>query len=421
TCSVAQECQTFDYDTSSNVCRLFSIWSYQGTIVASTSSTSLVGYVKQTIGLYSLYGKSCNSSRDINRYLLCTSGNLWSCRAQLVYNGSACQSDVAYSYTTASYQQEWLQNQTMVWNGTSCSPVVVTSLKWNATGITVAGVTGVSDSTPDKLNQPTGLSIDSNGTLYIADQGNCRVQKWLSGAPNGTTMVGQPNATCGSGPSLLQSALGGLVDSNSNVYVVDTYNHRVQLWSYGASFGTMVAGTGFGGSANNQLYYPSGIEMNPTTGTLYVSDTWNHRIMSYLANTSSGTVVAGGNGPGTNSTQLYCPMGIYLDLTSNSLYIANYYSHNIVYWVIGATSWTLVTGDINGMSGNSPTMLYCPYDVEVDYMGNIYVADSYNNRIQFFQAGSMNGTTIAGVTGVSGPDAYHLSYPVALKLDSQLN
>ncbi|CAF4691417.1 unnamed protein product [Rotaria socialis] len=421
TCSVAQECQTFDYDTSSNVCRLFSIWSYQGTIVASTSSTSRVGYVEQTIGLYSLYGKSCNSSSDINRYLLCTSDNLWSCRAQLVYNGSVCQSDVAYSYTTVSYQQECLQNQTMVWNGTSCSPAVVTSLNWNATGITVAGVTGVSGSTPNKLNQPWGLNFDPNGTLYIVDQYNFRVQKWLRGATNGTTVAGQPNSTLGNGPSLLQTPQGVVVDSNRNVYVADTFNHRVQLWPYGASSGIMVAGTGYSGSANNQLHFPRDITRDPTTGTLYISDNWNHRIMRYLVNASSGTVVAGGNGPGTNSTQLNYPMGIYLDVTSNSLYIANYYSNNIVRWVIGATSWTLVAGNINGMSGNSSTMLFSPYDVEIDFMGNIYVTDTSNYRIQFFQAGSMNGTTVAGITGVSGSDAYHFVSPYALKLDSQLN
>ncbi|CAM4823383.1 unnamed protein product [Rotaria magnacalcarata] len=450
-CSIEPECQTFDYDISSNVCRIFSIWSYQGTIVASTSSTSLVGFVEQTIGLYSLYRKPCNSSIDTNRYLLCTSDNLWSCRAQLVYNGSVCQSDVAYSYTTVSYQQECLQNHTMVWNGTSCSPVVVTSLKWNATGITVAGVTGISDTTPDKLNKPRGLSIDSNGTLYIADRNNCRVQKWLSGARNGTTVAGQSNGTCGSGPSLLQTPQGVIVDSNGNVYAVDTYNNRVQLWSYGASFGIMVAGTvmipyfeimnnlyntlrssmqytvflfpstGISNSGNNQLSFPRDMARDPTTGTLYISDYFNHRIMRYLVNASSGTVVAGGNGPGTNRTQLNYPLGIYLDVTSNSLYIANYYCHNIVRWVIGATSWTLVAGDINGMSGNSSTMLFYPLDVEVDFMGNVYVADTSNHRIQLFQAGSRNGTTIAGVTGISGTDPYHLNYPFSLKLDSQLN
>ncbi|CAM4821428.1 unnamed protein product [Rotaria magnacalcarata] len=413
-CSIEPECQTFDYDISSNVCRIFSIWSYQGTIVASTSSTSLVGFVEQTIGLYSLYRKPCNSSIDTNRYLLCTSDNLWSCRAQLVYNGSVCQSDVAYSYTTVSYQQECLQNHTMVWNGTSCSPVVATSLKWNATGITVAGVTAISGSTPDKLYQPWGLSIDSNGTLYIADSHNCRVQKWLRGAPNGTTVAGQPNGTCGYGLSFLSTAQGVTVDSNGNVYVVDTYANRVQLWSYGASFG-------FGGSANNQLYLPAGVARDPITGTLYVSESGNHRIMSYLVNASSGTVVAGGNGPGTNRTQLNFPTGIYLDVTSNSLYIANYASNNIVRWVIGATSWTLVAGDINGMKGNSSTMLFSPFDVEVDFMGNIYVADTFNHRIQFFQAGSMNGTTIAGVTGVTGSDPYHFNCPMTLKFDSQLN
>ncbi|CAF5223756.1 unnamed protein product, partial [Rotaria magnacalcarata] len=126
-------------------------------------------------------------------------------------------------------------------------------LKWNATGITVAGVTGISDTTPDKLNGPWGLHIDSNGTLYIADQNNSRVQKWLSGAPNGTTVAGQPNGTSGSGPSLLQTPDSLFVDSNRNVYVVDTMSHRVQLWSYGASFGIIVAGTGL--LCNIQCFY----------------------------------------------------------------------------------------------------------------------------------------------------------------------
>ncbi|CAF5079589.1 unnamed protein product, partial [Rotaria magnacalcarata] len=160
---------------------------------------------------------------------------------------------------------------------------------------------------------------------------------------------------------------------------------------------------------------------DPTTGTLYISDNFNHRIMRCLVNASSGTVVAGGNGPGTNRTQLNYPIGIYLDVASNSLYITNFYANNIIRWVIGATCWTLVAGDINGVSGNSSTMLYYPYDVEVDCMGNVYVADTYNHRIQFFQAGSMNGTTIAGVTGVYDSDPYHLNYPYALKPDSQLN
>ncbi|CAF2072976.1 unnamed protein product, partial [Rotaria magnacalcarata] len=177
----------------------------------------------------------------------------------------------------------------------------------------------------------------------------------------------------------------------------------------------------FGGSANNQLYLPAGVARDPITGTLYVSESGNHRIMSYLVNASSGTVVAGGNGPGTNRTQLNFPTGIYLDVTSNSLYIANYASNNIVRWVIGATIWTLVAGDINGMKGNSSTMLFSPFDVEVDFMGNIYVADTFNHRIQFFQAGSMNGTTIAGVTGVTGSDPYHFNCPMTLKFDSQLN
>jgi hypothetical protein len=54
-------------------------------------------------------------------------------------------------------------------------------------------------------------------------------------------------------------------------------------------------------------------------------------------------------------------------------------------------------------------------------MGNVYVADRNNHRIQFFSSGGINGTTIAGVTGVSGSSNANLNTPWAVRLDGQLN
>ena len=87
---------------------------------------------------------------------------------------------------------------------------------------------------------------------------------------------------------------------------------------------------GFPGTSNNSFQYPSQIVCDPNTYTFYITDTNNHRVMHYSFNASAGTVAAGGNGAGTNNTQLNYPIGMYFDTISNSLIIANYNSHNIV-------------------------------------------------------------------------------------------
>ena len=62
-----------------------------------------------------------------------------------------------------------------------------------------------------------------------------------------------------------------------------------------------------------------------------------------------------------------------------------------------------------------------PMEATFDSMNNMYVADRDNNRIQFYQIGQLNGTTIAGMTGVNDSTATKLSWPRSVRLDSQLN
>lgn len=143
--------------------------------------------------------------------------------------------------------------------------------------------------------------------------------------------------------------------------------------------------------------------------------------MSYTLNSTVGTLVAGGNGPGNNNTQLNLPGGLYFDSSTDSLIIANYGEHNIVRWVVGASNWTLIAGSITGSFGSGPTLLRFPWDFTFDSMGNIYVADRANHRIQFFLAGKLNATTIAGETAQSGNSSTRLNRPLSLALDSQLN
>ena len=108
----------------------------------------------------------------------------------------------------------------------------------------MAGITNSGGAGASQLKNLWGIYLDSSNALFIADMSNHRAQKWLMGAASGATVAGLGNGS--SSPSLSGLNLPGdvEVDSNGNVYVADTYNHRVVYWSNGAPSGIVIAGTG---------------------------------------------------------------------------------------------------------------------------------------------------------------------------------
>lgn len=171
----------------------------------------------------------------------------------------------------------------------------------------------------------------------------------------------------------------------------------------------------------NQFNVPYGIAPNPSSSATYIADFNNHRILNYLSGASTGTILAGGQGFGTNRSQLARPAGLHFDRDTNSLVIANYGGSNILRWKLGDTQWTVVAGHSNGTSGNTSTTLASPTNMIFDPMGNMYVADMFNHRIQLYMRDQSEAVTIAGTTGVLGNNATTLNYPVSMALDSQLN
>ncbi|CAF1143790.1 unnamed protein product [Adineta steineri] len=394
-CNRNIQCRTFDYDSSSTICRVFEGALDTGLIIPA-ASTSRVGFIKYSSLYFIAINQPCTQCIE-SRYLTC-SNNVCQCPIHTFYNGSQCENQ---RYENAS-----------------CLTFVA---QWNSTGNTVAGDAAASSGiASNRLNFPYGLKFDSSNALYITDYNNNRIQKWIAGASNGSTVAGQINGASGQSSTFLYGPVGLVLDSNDNMYFSDRANCRVMFWANGASSGSTIAGTGIGGSGNNQLQNPSMIEYVPSTNVLYIADTMNHRIMKYLLNASSGTVVAGGNGQGLSNTQLSKPYGMALDLSTNSLIICNYAAHTVVRWILGANSWTLIAGS-SGVSGSSATLLYQPVGVTLDHYGNIYVADAGNHRIQCFLVGHSAGITIAGVTGSPGISATQLNAPFGLILDNQLN
>jgi DNA-binding beta-propeller fold protein YncE len=99
-------------------------------------------------------------------------------------------------------------------------------------GITVAGGYGVGTAA-NQFNRATDIYLSKlDGSIYICDSYNNRIQKWQKNATNGTTVAGSPNGISGNTPYLLNHPYRIAIDDQENyVYVSDTNNNRIQRFS----------------------------------------------------------------------------------------------------------------------------------------------------------------------------------------------
>ncbi len=267
--------------------------------------------------------------------------------------------------------------------------------------------------TSAQLSNPLAVAVDSVGTLYIADTGNYRIRKVTNGvittvAGNGTQEF---NVNNGPATGLSLDCPGGLaVDGSGNLYFADACTGSVRRLTNGVL--TTVAGNGSSGSSGNngsatsaQLIGPSGLAVD-SAGDLYISDTGNHRIlevsngvMTIVAGPGPGTLgFTGDNGPATDA-QLCGPGGVAVDSAGN-LYIADTCDERVRKVSNGIITTVAGNGTLGFSGDNGPATdaaLFQPNGVAVDSAGNLFIADTY--RIRKVSNGVI--TTVAG-TGTQG-------------------
>lgn len=269
----------------------------------------------------------------------------------------------------------------------------------NSTVSTLAGtvgVTGLTDGTgvSAQFNTPSGIAVDGNGIVYVADSGNYTIRKIT---PEGvvTTFAGIPGQSGNSdGPgALFGCPMGIAVDGNGTVYVADSFNHTIRKITSGGSVTTLagcpnVMGSRDGTGSSASFNTPGGVTVD-ASGTVFVADTLNHTIRKI---TPDGTVTTLAGTPGQygsidgtgNRTQFNTPSALVVD-GAGSLYVADTYNDTIrkvspagvVTTVSGSAS---TTGFTDG--AGSAALYNFPAGIAIDSNGNVYVADTGNHTIR---------------------------------------
>jgi len=290
------------------------------------------------------------------------------------------------------------------------------------------------------LSAPRGIAVDHSGNLYIADWGNSRI-RMVNPAGIISTIAGSgTTGYSGDGGPAAQASIGyvnGLaVDSAGNLYIADVDNAAIRKISNGII--TTVAGGqgGFGGDGGQatkaSLSLPQSVAVD-ASGNLYIADQGNERIRrvdpSGVIATVAGTGTAGFSGDGSlaSAAMLSTPVGVGVD-ASGAVYVADLDNHRVRRFVPGGNIATFAGMSFSIGDGGPSTQarLTNPASVAVDSTGNLFIADSADNRVRKVTPSgtitTLAGTGRTGAGGDSGPAASAvLSTPLGVAVDSAGN
>jgi hypothetical protein len=269
-----------------------------------------------------------------------------------------------------------------------------------------------------ELSDPTGAAVDSAGNLYFADPGNSVIRKVNASTGIVTTIAGTGTAgySGDGGPAVsaeLLSPMGITLDNAGNIYFADNGNAVVRKINASTGVITTVAGNGSwgyfgdGGPATSaMLSYDTNVAVD-SAGNVYIADKYNMRVRKVSAATGIITTIAGngtagysGDGSLATSAELDWPFGVAVDPVGN-VYIADLYN-NVIRKVTASSGviTTIIGNGTEGYSGDggaaSSAELNGPYDVALDVAGNFYISDSNNNVIRKVAATSGSISTVAG-------------------------
>ena len=276
-----------------------------------------------------------------------------------------------------------------------------------------------------QLFSPSSVALDSTGNLWATDTQDNRVVEYtqpISTGESASMAIGQASialSTAGGGRGGLSSPFDAVFDKSGNLWVSDTNNNRVLEFSPPFSTGmnaSLVIGqssftTYAGSTSQSGLYYPGDIAFD-SSGNLWVADAGNSRVLEFQApftNGMSASIVLGQAGfttpnPGVSANTLYTPIGLAFD-SSGNVWVADSGNSRVLGFArpfSNGESASLVIGQTGYTSqapGLSQTQVYFPEAIAFDRFGDLWVADTGNDRVLEFGVPLSTGARASLVFG----------------------
>ena len=276
--------------------------------------------------------------------------------------------------------------------------------EFNATGTTLIATYG--DKTPANGGSGDFFQLRrvavANGQVYGADLWGLHIDRFT--APGPTPAQTYPAMFPAAPQGFFNEPSGMTFDNAGNLYVADSVNQRIQQFTPGAdganwSNGAMWGARGWGASDLSGFNWPRDISFAPGTGgnpgTLWVADTKNNRLLEFDTNGTSTNnfITVGGS--------LTWPYGVDASSGNGNVIVADTFTNKVESWSRGSTTPNWSTTTAGG------TAFKAPYDVAVAN-GTVYVADSANKRIV-----ELNANTGAYIATV-GTGSLHSPQGVAI-------
>lgn len=228
------------------------------------------------------------------------------------------------------------------------------------------GGTGSADG---QFNTTGGITIGTEGDVYVSDYGNHRIQKFTADG----SYISQ-FGTWGMGDGELYGPTGIAINSSGEILVVDTQNNRIQKFD---AEGNYLSQFGSEGSGNGEFNLPMAIGVD-TTDNIFVVDSYNHRVQKF---NSDGVYLSQFGTHGSGNGEFVTPMDIDID-SSGQIVIADYGNSRVQIFNQDGT----YQAQFGVYNGNNPVggEFFLVGGVAIDSSGAIYASDVNNGRIQKF-------------------------------------
>jgi YD repeat-containing protein len=259
---------------------------------------------------------------------------------------------------------------------------------------TYASAFGSTGTANGQFKQPAGIARAADGTLWIVDSENSRVQHFsAAGAYLGKF------GTAGTGNGQLDRPVDIEIDAAGNIWIANAGSDRIEKFS---STGTYLAKFGSYGSGNGQFNSPEGIAID-AKGYIWVADTRNNRIQKF---TAGGSFVKAIGSAGSGQGQLLEPAGIDVG-PGGGVLVADWENNRVV---VFSEEGAFVRQF--GIEGYGDGEFRGPVAIDVDANGDVWVSDERNERVeQFDQEGNYLAQFGAEGTGAGEMD---LTYPMGI-------